>query len=108
MPCDAGTQGPPDSLHPGEPAIAISMPRSSPSVIAYLKASFHSGVMQARAFLNHLRRGTRGVKVLEACNPHAMHPFQIELYTLLADVTVHPMPPHAWTGIGRRIFETPF
>jgi hypothetical protein len=39
------THGPPDSLHPGEPAIAISRPSWSASVAAYENASFHSGVM---------------------------------------------------------------
>ena len=40
------TQGPPLSLHPGEPAIAISKPYLSPKVTAYRKASFHSGVIK--------------------------------------------------------------
>src|ERR1700690_753297 len=47
IPCDGGTQGPPDSLQPGDPAIAISIPNWAPRVIAYLNASFHSGVMYA-------------------------------------------------------------
>ena len=45
MPWEGGTHGPPVSLHPGEPAIAISMPSWSPMPMAYLNASFHSGVM---------------------------------------------------------------
>src|SRR5271155_292477 len=45
MPCDAGTHGPPDSLHPGEPAMASSRPSRSARVVAYWKASFHSGVI---------------------------------------------------------------
>ena len=45
MPCGAGTHGPPDSLQPGEPAMASSRPSWSARVVAYLKASFHSGVM---------------------------------------------------------------
>ena len=34
-------------VQPGEPAIAISIPYCSPELMAYLKASFHSGVMYA-------------------------------------------------------------
>src|SRR6266567_9523968 len=48
IPSDAGTQGPPDSLQPGEPAIASSSPSRSASVVAYLNASFHSGVMYTK------------------------------------------------------------
>src|SRR6266496_6413407 len=48
IPWDGGTHGPPVSLHPGEPAIAISMPNWSPRWMAYLNASFHSGVIYAR------------------------------------------------------------
>ena len=43
--CAGVTHGPPLSLHPGEPAMAISRPSWSASVVAYLNASFHSGVM---------------------------------------------------------------
>ena len=39
------THGPPLSLHPGEPAMAISRPSWSARVAVYLNASFHSGVM---------------------------------------------------------------
>ena len=39
------TQGPPVSLQPGELAMVISMSRLSAKLMAYLKASFHSGVM---------------------------------------------------------------
>ena len=45
MACAGGTHGPPLSLQPGEPAMAISKPNWSASVAAYWKASFHSGVM---------------------------------------------------------------
>ncbi len=45
MPCAAGTQGPPVSLHPGELAMATSMPRLRAVVTASLNACFHSGVM---------------------------------------------------------------
>src|SRR5580704_10118416 len=51
MPCAGGTQGPPVSLQPGEPAIAISIPNWLPRVIAYLRASFHLGVMYASRLL---------------------------------------------------------
>ena len=39
------SRDPNSPLHPGEPAIASSKPNWSASVVAYLKASFHSGVM---------------------------------------------------------------
>ena len=39
------TQGPPDSLHPGEPAMASSSPSWSANCVVYRNASFHSGVM---------------------------------------------------------------
>src|SRR5690348_13106977 len=50
IPWSGGTHGPPDSLQPGDPAIAISIPNWSPNPIAYLKASFHSGVMYGKRF----------------------------------------------------------
>src|ERR1035437_10165686 len=48
MACAGVTHGPPLSLHPGEPAMAISSPNWSASVVVYLKASFHSGVIYTR------------------------------------------------------------
>src|ERR1035437_2023514 len=45
-----GTHGPPLSLQPGEPAMASSSPSWYARVVAYLKASFHSGVMYAMRF----------------------------------------------------------
>src|SRR6218665_2353955 len=45
IPSFGATQGPPLSLHPGEPAIVISKPSESANRAVNRKASFHSGVM---------------------------------------------------------------
>ncbi len=45
MPCDAGTHGPPVSLHPGELAMATSMFMLRAVVTASWNACFHSGVI---------------------------------------------------------------
>src|SRR5664279_2355931 len=51
IPSAGFTHGPPLSLHPGEPAIAISRCRESASFVANLNASFQSGSCRLNASL---------------------------------------------------------
>src|SRR6185295_13316903 len=48
----------------------------------------------SQAVIHDLRSSKRGIEVLESCDPYAMHPLQIQLDAFLADVAIHPVPPH--------------
>ena len=53
------------------------------------------------ALVDDLRRIEGGVEDLDAAEADAMHPFEVEAYTLLGDVAVHPVPPDARAGTRR-------
>jgi hypothetical protein len=44
--------------------------------------------------INYLRRRTSDIKGLKTSQPYSVHPFDIKAYTLLGDVSIHPMPPN--------------
>jgi hypothetical protein len=58
--------------------------------------------------LDNLRRPEVRIKILEPRDSNAMHPFEIELNAFLADISIHPVPPHPRSpGVGRilEVFE---
>jgi hypothetical protein len=57
------------------------------------------------AMVDDLRRGERGVEILEPGDADAVHPFEVELDSLFADVAIHPVPPDQWAGALRWVNE---
>ena len=106
MPSEGGTHGPPLSLQPGDPAMAISMPYCSPEGDGVFESVLPLRRHVDQAMVDDLRRLQCGVEVLKARQADAMHPVEIELDALLGDVAVHPVPPHAGTSALGRILET--
>ena len=101
----AGTQGPPVSLQPGEPAMAISRFNWSPTRDGVFERVFPVRGHIREALLHHLRRHHLRIEVLESAQSGALHPFEIELDAVLGDIAVHPVPPYAGLGAFRRILK---
>ena len=106
MPCDAGTQGPPDSLQPGEPAIASSIPNWSASSSRTgrrpsIPASYKPGACRPPAESATPHRNSESLPM-----PDPMHPLQVKLDAFLGDVAVHPVPPYPRTRTFGRVFKS--
>ena len=56
--------------------------------------------------IHHQRSCQRGIKVLEAAKPDAMHPLQIQLDSLAGNVSIHPVPPDPRARTFGGIFES--
>ncbi len=59
-----------------------------------------------QAMIDHLRSLQCGIEILETGQTAAMHPLEVELDAILADVAIHPMPPDTGAGTRGRVLKS--
>ena len=104
--CSGLTHGPPGSLQPGDPAIAIFKPAGPPVPSRTGRRPSIPASCTPGASRRPGRATSAASKFWKPPMPTRVHPFEIERDAFLRDVAVHPVPPHARAGGVRRIHET--
>ena len=63
------------------------------------KSVFPFGSHICEAFFHNLRCNKTSIETMSSADARTVHPHQIFIDTFLGYITVHPMPPHAWSHL---------